>query len=203
MSHSYLDHRLGEFLDLVAKRRPAPGGGAVAAVTVSAAAGLVAMAARYSVDRLAGCEEMVDAAERMRAHAVGLADADAEAYGEVIAAYDAVRRGPKQVGRAQAGRERIRAALTRAAEVPLEIAELGSQTARLAQRLAAEGKRDVRGDATTALLLAEAATRAAAHLVVVNVEAGGADEELVRRASDSVATARDAAARVESKGSAG
>ncbi|HZJ05900.1 MAG TPA: cyclodeaminase/cyclohydrolase family protein [Nocardioidaceae bacterium] len=192
MTGSYLDHGLGEFLELVAKRQPAPGGGAVAALTVSAAAGLVAMAARYSADRLDGGEALVDDAERLRAGAADLADADADAYGAVIAAFTSARDGDEHIGR-----EQVRVALTRAAEVPLEVAELGAGTARLASRLAAEGKRDIRGDATTALLLAEAATRSAAHLVGVNVRAGGGDEELVRRAAVSVATARDAAACVE------
>lgn len=189
MSDSYLDHRLGDFLDEVATRRPAPGGGAVAAVTVSAAAGLVAMAARYSVDVLEDAEAMVDDAERLRTRAAGLADADAVAYGAVIAAYASARDVDGPVVR-----EDLRAALTRAAEVPLEVAEIGSETARLAARLAAEGKHDLRGDARTGLLLAEAATRAAVHLVEVNVEAGGGDDEVVRRASACVATARNAAA---------
>ena len=155
------------------------------------------MAGRYSADllkdgdRLDG-DRLVDDADRLRARAAALADADADAYGAVIAAYAAARHGDQV-----AGREQVRAALARATEVPLEVAEVGAETARLAGRLAVEGKRDVRGDATTALLLAEAATRSAAHLVAVNVEAGGGDKESVRRAAGCVAAARDAAARVE------
>ena len=176
----------------MARRQSAPGGGAVAAVTVSVAAGLVAMAARFSTDLLADGEKLVDDADRLRARAAALADADAAAYGAVIAAYAAARESDQV-----AGRERVRTALVRASEVPLEVAEIGAETARLAGRLAAEGKRDIRGDATTALLLAEAATRSAAHLVAVNVEAGGGEKELVRRVARSVAVARDAAAGVE------
>lgn len=187
MTARYVDHRLGEFLDMVARRQPTPGGGAVAAVTVSVAAGLVAMAARYSADRMDGGDALVHDAERLRASAADLADADAEAYGAVIAAY-AGSDGDERLRRQLVG-----AALTRASEVALEVAELGAETARLAGLLAVEGKRDVRGDAATALLLAEAATRSASHLVVVNVEAGGGDGHLVRRAAESVATAREAA----------
>ena len=84
--------------------------------------------------------------------------------------------------------------------VPLEVAESGAETARMAARLAVKGKRDVRGDAVTALLLAEAATRSAAGLVAINVEAGGGDPEFVRRTARCVTTARDAAASVESDG---
>jgi formiminotetrahydrofolate cyclodeaminase len=190
MTERYVDHRLGEFLDLVAKRQPAPGGGAVAAVTVSVAAALVAMAARFSVGRLDGAEAMVRDAERLRSRAADLADADADAYGAVIAAYAGSREEDEQ-------RERIRAALTRATDVPVQVAQIGAETARLAGRLAVEGKRDVRGDAVTGLLLAEAATRSAAHLVAVNVRAGGGDDQHLRSATDSVATARGAAACLE------
>jgi len=195
LAASYLDHGLGEFLDLVAKRQPAPGGGAVTAVTVSLAASLVAMAARYSADRIDDGWGLVDEAERLRARAASLADADAKAYGAVIAAYDSVR-GSDDVDM----REQLRVALTCAAEVPLEVAELGAATARLAALLVADGKRDVRGDAVTALLLAEAATRSAAGLVAINVEAGGGDPEFVRRTARCVTTARDAAASVEQDG---
>lgn len=188
MTRGYVDHRLGDFLDLVAKKDPTPGGGAVAALTVSLAAGLVAMAARHSADRLPAGKAVVADAERLRANAARLADADADAYGAVIAAYGA-RHGDERLRR-----EQVEAALTRASQVPLQVAALGAETARLAARLAVEGKRDLRGDAATALFLAEAATRSAAHLVSLNVEAGGGDEELVRHATHAAATAREAAA---------
>lgn len=187
MTASYLDLPLGDFSDLVAKREPAPGGGAVAAVTLSLAAGLVAMAARYSTHQLGDGERLVDEAERLRARAAGLADADADAYRAVIAAYQSARDGDS-ADRPDA----IRDALQHAAEVPLEVAESGAETARIASRLVLQGKLDVRGDAATALLLAEAATRSAAHLVAVNVDSGGCGEKLLHRAQSCVASAQDA-----------
>ncbi len=188
MVRSYLDHGLGEFLDQVAARQPAPGGGAVAAVTVSLAASLVAMAARYSADLLDDSEQMSDDAERLKARASGLVDDDAAAYGEVISAYAALRDADGETDRAM-----LTAALTGAAEVPLSIADAGAETAELAARLAADGKPDVRGDAATAVLLADAATRAAVHLVAVNVAAGGAESNLTARATDCVRRAQEAA----------
>jgi formiminotetrahydrofolate cyclodeaminase len=47
----FLGQRLDEFLEAVAADTPAPGGGSVAAVVVAMAAGLTAMAARFSVGR--------------------------------------------------------------------------------------------------------------------------------------------------------
>ncbi|MGI9155580.1 MAG: cyclodeaminase/cyclohydrolase family protein [Marmoricola sp.] len=183
MAAPYFDHSVAEFLDLVARRSPAPGGGGAAALTVSLAASLVAMAARYSSDLSDAGERLVEEAERLRADAAGLADDDAEAYGAVIAVYAKARDA------GSTDREELRRVLTRAAEVPLQIVEIGAETARLAALLATEGKRDVRGDATTALLLAEAATRSAAYLVAVNVGSGGEEEALRRRATDGVTSA--------------
>lgn len=184
---SYLDHDLGRFLDQVASRQPAPGGGAVAAVAVSLAAGLVAMAARFSTDQVGASEQLAEHADRLRARAAGLADTDAQAYQAVIEAQASTRDSDP------AERQQMtHGAWILAAEVPLEIAEVGAETARLAALLAAEGNRNLRGDAATALLLAEAAARSAANLVAINVEAGGCDGELVRRAARSAEVARDA-----------
>lgn len=194
MTESYLDHRLADFLDLVAARRPAPGGGGVAAVTVMLAASLVAMAARFSVD-LPDCEHVVDEAEGLRARAGPLADEDARAYEGVIAAYADLR-----VADSDDHRSALRTALTAATHVPLAVAEIGAATCVLASRLAKEGKRDLRGDATTAVLLAEAATRSAAHLVSVNVQAGGGDEVLLRRSAEAAAAARRSVAGLDQRG---
>ncbi len=139
------------------------------------------MAARYSQGHVEDAESLTVEAEQIRVRAARLADADAVAYRQVL------------VARAEAP-EQVRAALRLAAEIPLEVAELGARTAGIAARVAAGVKKDVRGDAVTGLFLAEAATRAAAHLVTVNVEAGAPDAGLVTRAEQLWARARDAVA---------
>ncbi len=185
---SYADSRLGDVLDQVAKKQSAPGGGAVAAITASFAASLVAMAARYSTGRVEGSADVVTEAESMRLRAADLADEDARAYEAVIAARSGA--GDDSPG----GRSHLHAALGRATAVPLEVAELAARTAQLAAPLAVDGTPDLRGDAMAAVLLAEAACRSAAHLVAVNVDAAGGDTGLVRRAETYVGTARDAVA---------
>ena len=60
-------------------------------------------------------------------------------------------------------------ALLRAAEVPLRIAEAAADVTELAAVAAAEGSPHLRPDATAAAALAEAATRAATHLVEINL----------------------------------
>jgi methenyltetrahydrofolate cyclohydrolase len=187
METSHLGRELGAFLDLVASREAAPGGGAVAAVTLSMAAGLVAMAARLSPRQMSDSTSLVDEADAIRRRAAQLADEDGEAYRKVLAAYNSDSSAASVDGRTDIGR-----ALDLAARVPLEMAALGARTTQLAARLAREGNPRLRGDATTALMVAEAAVRSTGHLVRTNVEEGDGDEELVRQAELHARTAADA-----------
>ncbi len=183
---SYLDLPLRGFLDAVASREPAPGGGCAAAVSVAMAAGLVAMAARLSPDLPEG-ERVVADAERLRRRSAELADADAEAYAQVLATLSATR-GSEPDER----QERRRAAFESAALVPLEAAELGADTARLAALLVAGGNPNLRGDAATAAYVAEAAVRSAAALVRINVASGECDPALDTRAARCARAAQEA-----------
>jgi formiminotetrahydrofolate cyclodeaminase len=175
----YLGLPLGRFLDLVASREPAPGGGASAAVTVALAASLSSMSARFSTDHLAEAAALAERAETLRSEVSPLAQADAAAYGRVLEAYRIER---DEEGR----RQRIREALSGAANVPLSIAEIGAEVAGIAARLAEVGNPNLKGDAVTAVELAGAGVRAAATLVEINISAGAADEGRLARASELV-----------------
>jgi methenyltetrahydrofolate cyclohydrolase len=180
-----------EFLDLLAARVPAPGGGGAAAVTCALAAGLVAMAARFSDAQLPGAADVADQADQLRQRAAGLADQDAAAYGAVLDAY----RLPRDGGGGGERRRRIEAALRGAAEVPLEIAGIAEQVAGLAAQVAAGGNPNLRGDTVTAAHLAEASARSAAALVDINVALGRLAGGLSGRAASAVAATQAAAAR--------
>lgn len=182
---AFLDMPLREFLGALAGRTPAPGGGASAALSVALGAGLCAMAARLSARQLAGdtASELTNQAERILAASASLLQADAESYGRVISAM----RSP--AGADPARRERaVAAALSGAADVPLDIIALGAEAAALAARLASDGNPTLRGDAVTAALLAEAGARAAAVLVGINL-AGLPDDERHARAGSLLAEA--------------
>jgi methenyltetrahydrofolate cyclohydrolase len=178
----YTELPLGHFLDMVASREPAPGGGASAAVAVALAAALTAMAARFSADHLADAETIADRAEELRNRVMPLAQADAAAYGRVLDAYRTSRDDDEK------RRRRIREALSEAADVPLSIAEVGVEVAGNAARLVEEGNPNLRGDAVTAAALAKAGVRAAATLVEINVSAGGADDDRLSRVDQLLAT---------------
>ena len=153
------------------------------------------MAARLSADHLADATGLAERADRLRRRVAPLAQEDATAYGHVLAAYR------NQVdGAPRARRERIRTALSGAADVPLAIAEAGAEVAEIAARLAREGNPNLRGDAAAAALLAEAGVRAAAVLVEINTTAGEISDDRVERVGQCVtraAGAAEAAARKE------
>jgi methenyltetrahydrofolate cyclohydrolase len=177
----YLGLPLGRFLDLVASREPAPGGGASAAVTVALAAALSSMSARFSADHLVDAPALTERTEHLRSEVMPLSRADAAAYGHVLEAYR-IPRGDDEEGR----RQRIREALSEAANVPLSVAEIGAEVTSIAARLAGEGNPNLRGDAVAAVELAAAGVRAAAKLVEINISAGGEGDGRLARARELV-----------------
>jgi formiminotetrahydrofolate cyclodeaminase len=174
---SPLDQPVRGFLDELAARTPTPGGGGAAAVTGALAAGLVAMAARFSVRRLPGAGDLAEESDELRRRLTGLVDLDARAYQAVL-------------------KLRTREALHEAAVVPLEIAEIGARVAAMAVQVAEAGNPNLRGDAMTGAVLAAASARSAAALVDINVSQGKLEPELSGRAAQAAADAGNAAERV-------
>lgn len=172
MTEDPVELRVGELLDRVASAQPGPAGGTVAALVVAMAAGLCAMAARLATDHLRHAPELVARSERLRARATPLARADAQAYARVLAA-------PRE--------QRREAARSAATDVPLEVAGIAAEVADLAGELAHGGKPDLRGDALTAVCLAEAVASACAHLVAINL--AGTDDVRIAEASRLAAAA--------------
>lgn len=158
----YLDLSLADFLDRTAAATAAPGAGAAAATAVALAAGLTAMSAGLSSRQLPDADALVARALEQQQRAKPLGQRDAAAYGDVLAAQ---RRPSDDPGRDLAVQE----ALSRAADVPLEIAEIGAAVLDLAADVVRRGNPNLRGDALTACLLAQAGARAAAVLVELNL----------------------------------
>ena len=172
-SADYLTMPLGGFLGAVADGTAAPGGGSGAATAVAIGAGLCAMAARLSARQLTADEaaELAGGASALQAGAAALIQADSSSYQAVLAA-----RRPADVAADASQADRLAAALSGAADIPLQVLRLAAQVARLAGRLAADGNPNLRGDALTGLFLAEAGARAAAMLVGINL-AGAPDDD--------------------------
>jgi formiminotetrahydrofolate cyclodeaminase len=183
------DRPLRELLDSVAARTPAPGGGTAAALAGAFAAGLVEMAAKFTVapgddaDRGARIGEAIERVRRLRERLTELAEHDLEAYGPVLEAQRLPRDEPDRAGR-------VREALSVAADSPAAIARATAEIAELGAELSRGGNEHLVGDAITGALLAEAACRAATGLVEINL----AREPQDPRLPEVAAVARRAAA---------
>jgi formiminotetrahydrofolate cyclodeaminase len=175
------DATVAGLLEQLAARTPAPGGGAAAALAGATAAALTEMAAAFALARAdADGERMGAVAHRageLRARLLELADADDRAYQPVLDAL-ALQREDRRRPAA------LTAALSAAAEVPLEIASAAAEVAELAAASAqAPGNEQLLGDAGAGAIIAEAATRAAAMLVELNLARSPEDPRLGRAAA--------------------
>ena len=183
-----LDVRVSDFLERLGSEELSPAGGSVAAVTVAMAAGVLEKVARTSRERWPDAGGVVAQAAALRKRAAALAQTDADAYSDAL-------RMLREPGESGDRRDfAIGRALSRAADVPLRIVETAADIASLATVAAEEGDAAVRPDAAAAAVLAEAAARAASHLVAANLLSTPEDAR-VRRARELERAASEAARR--------
>jgi formiminotetrahydrofolate cyclodeaminase len=172
---AFQDVTVQELCETVAGQTSAPGGGSVAAIVTAFAASLTAMAARFATNHWEDAPGAVAQAEALRARVLPLAEEDARAYESFLLARRMSKDFDPQVRDAAIGE-----ALSRAADVPLAIAEAALDVASLAAELVERGNPNIRGDAATAVLLSEAAVRATANLVEINLGTREGDERIER-----------------------
>ena len=169
--------------DVLAEAGPGPAGGTAAALATTMAAGLVRLVARVS-EGWSDAPGVAAQASALGDRSLALADDDHRVYARAMAELAAPGRDAN-----------LGAALRRAAEVPLQIAETAADVTMLAALAAHEGSETVRADAWAAAALAEAATVSAARLVHVNL-ATRPDDDLSTRADEAAraaVSAREAA----------
>jgi len=188
-----------DFLDALASKEPAPGGGSAAALTGSMGAALVAMMARLTIGRkkYAAVEPRMEAilaeAEAAREELFSLIREDTEAYGLVMEAY---RRPKEEEGRAAA----VAAALAAASGPPLRMVLRCAAAAELAAEAIALGNPNAATDCGGGALLLEAAAILAADNVLVNLrDIPDAAFVAERRAGVSAALARARAAAAKAR----
>ncbi len=163
--------RLGTYLEELASDQPTPGGGAWAAVSAAAGAALVAMVARLTIKKK-GYEDVVD---RMRSIAdecdderymlLTLADRDAEAYRDVMAAYKLPKTTPEEQ---HTWSTTLQRALERAADIPLEVARRSVYLMALAEETLTSGNPNAASDALSAATSLHAAALSALANVDIN-----------------------------------
>jgi formiminotetrahydrofolate cyclodeaminase len=176
------DLAVREYIERVASDEPVPGGGSVAALTASLAAGLAEMVARLTLGRgdAPGLDErmsgLIERAAILRARLLLAADEDSEAYGRVLAAYRMAKATDEEK---QARRRAIREALKGAASVPLSVARMAMELLDLLSTAINEGNENAVTDGLVGALLARSALLGAVANVRINLR--GIDEDAFRR----------------------
>jgi len=172
------DEKIGDFLDRLADRIPAPGGGASAALHAAQSAALLGMVARYSTgEKYAEHQEtigrIITEADELRAIALRLGEADEEAFSAVADAY----RMPRSTDAEKAGRSAaIAEALASATWPPAKLIGVAGMVVDLAGALVTMANPNVISDVAAAVEAARAATAVARVNVEINL-AGITDEE--------------------------
>ncbi|MFC9994876.1 cyclodeaminase/cyclohydrolase family protein [Nocardia sp. NPDC127526] len=165
------DSTLQGYLDQLAAKVPAPGGGAVAALHAAQGAALVAMVARYTTrakdaDNRPVIDRIIVAADVARDRALALADADAAAFTAVGNAYKL----PKDTDEQQAARAAaITDALLGAARVPAAVVAEADEVLSLARELLPIGNPNVVTDIGAAADAARAAAASSQLNIAINV----------------------------------
>jgi formiminotetrahydrofolate cyclodeaminase len=171
-----------EFAESLAAKSPAPGGGAVAAVTASHAAALGAMVLEFTLGKPKFAEHEGSNAAALarladlRRTALSLADRDAEAYGALNALWKLPKDSPVRLSAWDA-------AVAEAIDAPQAILDAAAEIAITCEGLAARTNANLASDLAIAVDLARVAARAAAHNVEVNLPSvADADDRAARRA---------------------
>lgn len=154
MAKRLKNHTLDQYLGVLAKKEPTPGGGSAAAMTAAMGAALLAMVTRYSIgkDHPVSVDNKLKRhlakAEDLRKRLTELVDLDAQAYQQVVKA------------RGQSAAQR-RAAERAAAKVPKEVGRLCFQAVQLAPYLVEKGNKYLLSDVEIAVEMLKSAYNAA------------------------------------------
>ncbi len=165
---------LDTFLNSLAAPTPTPGGGSAAAATAAMGAALVAMVAGLTLGKKKYAEvegEMRSIQQEAHELQQALRDAvreDARSFEAILAAL----RLPKETpGEAASRQQAIEEATLQAARIPLETARRALRVMQLALVVAEKGNLNAITDAAAGFQLAQAALRAAAYNVRINLSA--------------------------------
>ena len=201
---AYQDLTIKDFAEELGSAAPVPGGGSVAALAGALGVTLFQMVAEITMTKKKPEDKTRIAAALaalapLRARLLALMDEDAASFAKVMAAYKL----PKDDADQQAARQRaVEAATVGAAEVPLATAREAVAALAAGAVLAEEGAASAISDVACGALCLEAAVRAAAYNVRINL--GGLPEGVSksRLAAELAAVEEGLASRAEVRAAA-
>jgi len=162
----YIDRPLKEYLDDLAARKPAPGGGSAAALAASVGTSLMSMVANYTIgkpkykDVEARVADILLKVQKFDEELRALIDGD-------VAAYRKLSDGLKAAGQDEAKKDELYKA---AIEPPFSVCEITAKCLALCKELAALGNKNLITDTAIAAIMLESAFFSAKYNVYINLE---------------------------------
>jgi formiminotetrahydrofolate cyclodeaminase len=186
---SFRDMTVECFLEELASKSPAPGGGSASAIAAAMGAGLVSMVVALTEtgempeDDSARIKQTGLRAEALRAELLRCADEDTAAFNAVMAAYRMPRKTDEEK---RTRREAIQTGLKGAANAPMKTLELAMEGLHLAAYMAQKGNKNAVSDAGVGAQLFNAAACGAIFNIEINLSSIK-DADFVSRARAKVA----------------
>ena len=162
----YLNRPIKEYLDDLAARKAAPGGGSAAALSAAIGTGLMEMAANYTIGNVkykSNEAKIADIMVRVKKFSVeleGLIDEDVRAYNKLSKAIKEFKNNPAK----------IEPLYKDAAEVPFKVCRITSECLKLCEDLARHANKNLITDVAIAAILIEGAFFSAKFNVYINLK---------------------------------
>ena len=164
---------LKKYLDDLAAKLPAPGGGSAAALTAATGAALISMVCNFTVgkEKYKSVEDQIkdllSSSETLREKLMSLVDEDVAAYKKVSSAYSLPKDSPEDKRkREQAMQEGLKEALA----TPLEVCKLSHQAVKLCPVMSEKGNANLISDVGVAVALLASAFQSALLNVEINLK---------------------------------
>ena len=162
----YLNGPLKDYLDDLAAKKPAPGGGSAAALAAAMGAGLMSMVANYTVgnpmckDTAERAAIVLSRSEDARRELQALVDRDVEAY-------SALSKALKEAGN---DTDRMESAYKEAVRPPFDVCMITAECLKLCDELVECGNKNLVTDTAIAAILLEGAFFSAKFNVYINLK---------------------------------
>lgn len=172
MAEKLVNTEISEYIEVLSSEAPAPGGGAVAALTAAQGAALIVMVVNLTIGKkkYAEYEELnIGARDEARTYLEQLmkgVDEDKEAFEQVSKAYSMAKQTDSEKA---ARREAIAIASVGAADAPLKLMRAGVCALRLAADMIGKSNANLVSDLYVAALNLNAGVQAASYNVAANI----------------------------------
>lgn len=177
----YLNEPLKQYLDALASKSPAPGGGSAAALVGALGVGLISMVANFTIGKEkyqeveAEMKKIVSSSEDLRQKLMKSVDDDIASYQKVSRVFKLPKENPDDKRKRE---KAMQEALKEASTIPLEVCKCCYEAITLCPPLAEKGNVNLVSDVGVAVALLEAAFRSASLNVDINLN-GIKDQEFI------------------------